>query len=127
MPNSWDPQNQFKNGKSHTHLGQPIGEPYRIPGDKESIVQWSPLFQIQLVRAYKCTPYHLQTTPHKSKAAMIGEAKEEEEEGRVPVALEPTNIPGRLLLGRHALWGRERDAAKDDLPAPGIWASHQLY
>lgn len=27
---------------------------------------------------------------------------------------------GRLLLGCHALRGRERDAAKDDLPTPGV-------
>lgn len=30
------------------------------------------------------------------------------------------HILGRLLLGCHTLRGREGDAAKDDLPAPGV-------
>ena len=29
-------------------------------------------------------------------------------------------VLGKLLLGSHTLRGRERDAAKDDLPAPGV-------
>jgi hypothetical protein len=66
---------------------------------------------------HTCRPHHTKAKqPHGR-----GEAKEEKEEEGVPVALEPTKYTGRLLLGRHALFGRERDAAKDDLPAPGIW------
>ena len=102
MPNSWDPQNQFKNGKSHTHLGQPIGDPYRIP-KMESFIE---LFVIKNplccdlycsksnlfvpINAHHTTPHsnaHLQTTPHSSKAAMVGFSKREGR-GRVPVALE---------------------------------------